>query len=114
MGRRTAKAAVEEAFTPPDSLTEGQYLVRVVKPEGNNLYACELPSKKPVLLELAQRFRNTVWIRKGGFVLAQRYEGDAEAAVRAEGEIVNVVRNDKLWKKQPYWYVSVSRCRGEG
>lgn len=100
--KRNVLAAAEEALTPPDNLEPNQSLVRVVKPEGNNLYTCELPNKKPVLLELAQRFRNTIWIKRGGFVLAERYV-DGAADSRADGEIVNVVRDEKLWRKQSYW-----------
>jgi len=104
MGRpkRNVLAAAAESMTPPDSLDSNQSLVRVVKPEGNNLYTCELPNKKPVVLELAQRFRNTIWIKRGGFVLAERYSGDSQDS-RAAGEIVNVVRDEKMWRKQPYW-----------
>lgn len=102
--KRNVLAAAEETLSPPDSLEPNQTLVRVVKPEGNNLYTCELPNKKTVLLELAQRFRNTIWIKRGGYVLAARYvEGSHES--RADGEIVNVVRDEKFWRKQPYWYI---------
>ncbi|KAK2608647.1 hypothetical protein QQS21_002758 [Conoideocrella luteorostrata] len=101
--KRNVLAAAEETLNPPDSLEVNQSLVRVVKPEGNNLYTCELPNQKPVVLELAQRFRNTIWIKRGGYVLAERYtEGSNDG--RAGGEIVNVVRDEKLWRKQPYWY----------
>lgn len=104
MGRpkRNVLAAAEESMTPPDVLGPGQSIVRVVKPEGNNLYTCELPDTKPLILELAQRFRNTIWIKRGGFVLAERYEESKEDS-RAMGEIVNVVRDEKLWRKQAYW-----------
>lgn len=104
MGRpkRNILAAAEEAMTPPDQLGPNQSLVRVVKPEGNNLFMCEFASKKPIVLELAQRFRNTIWIKRGGFVLAERYE-DSKSDGRALGEIVNVVRDEKLWRKQAYW-----------
>jgi probable RNA-binding protein EIF1AD len=104
MGRpkRNVLAAAEEALTPPDTLPPNQVLVRVIKPEGNNLYTCELPSKKTLLLELAQRFRNTIWIRRQGFVVAELYEAGSEES-RAAGEIVNVVRDEKLWRKQSYW-----------
>ncbi|ODA77877.1 hypothetical protein RJ55_06480 [Drechmeria coniospora] len=104
MGRpkRNVLAAAEEALTPPDELKPNQTVVRVVKPQGNNLYACELPSKKPVILELAQRFRNTIWIKRGGFALAERYD-DGSEDTRAAGEIVNIVRDEKLWRKQAYW-----------
>ena len=88
-------------MTPPDTLQPNQSVVRVIKPEGNNLYTCQLPNKKEIVLELAQRFRNTIWIKRGGFVLADRYENSHDA--RAMGEIVNVVRDEKLWRKQAYW-----------
>jgi probable RNA-binding protein EIF1AD len=104
MGRpkRNVLAAAEQALSPPDNLEENQVLVRVIKPEGNNLYACELPNKKDFLLELAQRFRNTIWIRRGGFVVAELYPAGSEES-RAAGEIVNIVRDEKLWRKQSYW-----------
>ncbi|OLN98055.1 S1-like domain-containing protein [Colletotrichum chlorophyti] len=102
MGRpkRTALAAAEETLTPPDILEKNQALVRVLKAEGNNQYLCELPNKKDLVLELAQRFRNTVWIKRGGYVLAERYDNPEG---RVEGEIINVVRDEKAWRKQPYW-----------
>jgi len=107
MGRpkRNVLAAAEQSLTPPDALEPNQRLVRVVKPEGNNLYTCALPDdkKEPLLLELAQRFRNTIWIRRGGFVLAELYPKDSEEKSRAAGEIVNVVRDEKSWRKQLYW-----------
>lgn len=104
MGRskRNILAAAEEALSPPDTLTPDQSVVRVVKPEGNNLYTCELPNTKTMVLELAQRFRNTIWIKRGGYVLAERYPLET-TDTRASGEIVNVVRDEKVWRKQPYW-----------
>ncbi|KAG5928041.1 hypothetical protein E4U53_002766 [Claviceps sorghi] len=103
MGRpkRTVLAAAEQTLTPPAALEPNQVLVRVIKPQGNNLYTCQLPNQKPLVLELAQRFRNTIWIRRGGYVLAERYDGPTDG--RAEGEIVNVVREEKLWRRQSYW-----------
>ncbi|KAK0391363.1 hypothetical protein NLU13_0864 [Sarocladium strictum] len=100
--RRAMMAEAEETLTPPDTLTSTQSIVRVIKPEGNNVYTCELPNKNTVQLELAQRFRNTIWIRRGGFVLAERYPADSEEK-RVAGEIVNIVRDEKLWRKQAYW-----------
>ncbi|KOS23197.1 S1-like domain-containing protein [Escovopsis weberi] len=100
--KRNVLAAAQEALTPPDALEPTQTLVRVLKPEGNNLYTCALPSGKPVVLELAQRFRNTIWVRRGGFALAEGYPlGTTDS--RAAGEIINIVRDEKLWRKQAYW-----------
>lgn len=108
MGRRNVLAAADETITPPDSLSPGQFIVRVVKPEGNNLFACAAPNGKTALCELAERFRNTIWIKRGGFVLIQLYENDG-TKTRAEGEIVNVIRAEKDWRKQAYWYVDKKR-----
>ncbi|KAG5983951.1 hypothetical protein E4U55_006561 [Claviceps digitariae] len=106
--KRTVLATAQQTLHPPSSLPPNQLLVRVLKPQGNNLYACQLPDQTSLVLELAQRFRNTIWIKRGGFVLAERYvdvEVDAHGGRegRADGEIVNVVREEKLWRRQSYW-----------
>ena len=111
MGRpkRSVQAAAEDTLNPPDELTPAQSIARVVKAEGNNLYTCELPSKKTVVLELEPKFRNTVWLKRGGYVLID--VGSAEerkSGSRVVGEIINVVRDEKLWRKQPYWSVPTS------
>lgn len=104
--KRSLVAAAQEANTPPAALEPSQALVRVVKAEGNNLYLCQLPDKKELLVELAQRFRNTVWIKRGGYVVVDRYAQEDGQNSRVVGEIVNVVGDEKAWRKQPYWYVS--------
>lgn len=115
MGRpkRTILAAAEASTTPPDELTPDQVVARVGKPEGNNLYTCTLPNGKSCLVELAQRFRNTIWIKRGGFVLVDLtpLPSDAHSSSssnnnsnnRVQGEIVNVVRDEKEWRKMRYW-----------
>lgn len=84
-----------------------QSVARVGKPEGNNLYTCILPNTKTVTVELAQRFRNTIWIKRGGFVLVDltTSEEGIKANSKVQGEIVNVVRDEKAWRKMPYWCV---------
>ncbi|KAG7113224.1 S1-like domain-containing protein like [Verticillium longisporum] len=74
--KRNILAAAEESTTPPSALEPNQSVAKVIKAEGNNLYTCLLPNKKDILLELAQRFRNTIWIKRGGYVLAERYDAD--------------------------------------
>lgn len=110
MGRskRNILAAAEESTTPPDELSHYQTVARVGKPEGNNLYTCILPNTKTVVVELAQRFRNTIWIKRGGFVLVDltpREEEENHNNKKVQGDIVNVVRDEKEWRKMPYWYV---------
>lgn len=104
MGRpkRDVRAAAEATTTPPDQLKASQSLARVIKAEGNSLYSCSLPDSKTVLVELAARFRNTIWLRRGGYVLVDLTpSGDHKGKV--EGEIVNVVREEREWRKQNYW-----------
>lgn len=111
MGRpkRNIQAAAQESLTPPDELTENQSVARVGKPEGNNLYACELPNTKTIVVELAQRFRNTIWIKRRGFVVVDLTPSEerTRANAKVEGEIINVVRDEKEWRKMPYWYVGL-------
>ncbi|KAI1430175.1 hypothetical protein F5Y12DRAFT_6354 [Xylaria sp. FL1777] len=100
--KRDVRAAAEESTTPPTGLTSSQSVAKVIKAEGNSLYSCSLPSQQTVLVELAARFRNTIWIKRGGYVLVDLTPLD-EKKGRVEGEIVNVVREEKEWRKQSYW-----------
>ncbi|KAK0701984.1 hypothetical protein B0T26DRAFT_615560, partial [Lasiosphaeria miniovina] len=102
--RSNVLAAAEESATPPDQLAESQSVARVVKAEGNNLYTCTLPNTKPILVELETRFRSTIWIKRGGYVLVDLASADERAPnSRVVGEIINVVRDEKEWRKRPYW-----------
>jgi probable RNA-binding protein EIF1AD len=97
-------------MTPPPTLTPTQSIARVQQAAGNNLYRIELPSStelskdttKPLLVELPARFRSTIWIKRGGFVLVD-LDAMKERENKLDGEIVNVVRNEKEWRKQTYW-----------
>ncbi|KAI0010965.1 hypothetical protein F4779DRAFT_262036 [Xylariaceae sp. FL0662B] len=106
MGRtkRVLRAAAEESTTPPDQLTNSQSLAKVIKAEGNSRYSCSLPNQRTVLVELADRFRNTIWIKRGGYVLVDLDPAEEQKG-KVEGEIVNVVREEKEWRKQSYWSV---------
>jgi probable RNA-binding protein EIF1AD len=101
--RRNLQATAEETTTPPQTLTAHQSVARVLQAAGNNLYRVTLPnSTKIYLVELPARFRSAIWIKRGGYVLV-----DLQAMTRREnkldGEIVNVVRNEKEWRKEKYW-----------
>jgi probable RNA-binding protein EIF1AD len=104
MGRpkRNVQAAAEETSTPPDELTATQSIARVVKAAGNNLYLCGLPGGKEILFELPSRFRSTIWIKRGGYVVVETKDGDAREN-KLGGEILNVVRDEREWRKAPYW-----------
>lgn len=92
-------------MTPPASLTETQSVARVQQAAGNNLYRVELPDTKVLLVELPARFRSTIWIKRGGFVLVDMGAMN-ERENKLDGEIINIVRNEKEWRKEKYWYLS--------
>jgi probable RNA-binding protein EIF1AD len=104
MGRpkRSVFAAAEETSSPPSALTSTQSIARVIKAEGNSLYSCSLPDQKKVLVELPSRFRNTIWIKRGGYVLVDTKDADVRQN-KLDGEIINVVRDEHLWRKESYW-----------
>ena len=100
--KRHLLATAEETSNPPVSLQEGEVLACVVKGEGKNLYNVELPSKKSMLVELPSRFRSTIWIKRSGFVLVDTTAFE-DRDNKLGGEIVNIVRDEKQWRKQAYW-----------
>ncbi len=107
MGRpkRNLLATASETSSPPPSLDEGHAIAVVKKAEGNNLYSVELPLRKePLLVELPSRFRSQIWIKRGGYVVVNRSAFD-DRENKLGGEIVNVVRDEKQWRKQAYWLV---------
>ena len=104
MGRpkRNLLATAEETLTPSDALSEGQSIARVTKAAGNNLYNADLPSGKPILVELPSRFRSTIWIKRGSYVVVDT-KALADRDNKLDGEIINVVRDEREWRKQSYW-----------
>ena len=115
MGRskRNLLATAKETTTPPMSLGESQVIARVKKAEGKNLYSVELsPGGKTLLVELPSRFRSQIWIKRGGHVVVDTLAFD-DRDNKLDGEIVNVVREEKQWRKQAYWSVYRTRTSGE-
>ncbi|KAI4716048.1 putative eukaryotic translation initiation factor eIF1a-like protein [Aureobasidium sp. EXF-10727] len=108
--RRNLQATAEETMTPPQSLTETQSVARVQQAAGNNLYRVELPDARVLLVELPARFRSTIWIKRGGFVLVDT-GAMTERENKLDGEIINVVRNEKEWRKEKYWYAMLLSLR---
>ena len=100
--RRKVLATAEETLTPPDDLAPGQQIARVLKATGNNLYAVEFPSKKTFLVELPSRFRSTIWIKRNSYVVVDTNALEGRDN-KLGGEIVNIVRDEKAWRKERYW-----------
>jgi len=99
--KRNVQAAAAESSTPPSSLSSTQSIARVIKAAGNSLYSCSLPNGEQILAELPSRFRNTIWIRNGGFVLIDTKDAVRDNKIKAE--IQNVVRDEREWRKEAYW-----------
>ena len=105
MGRpkRNFLATAEETSSPPTSLGQCHAIARVKKAEGKNLYSVELsPGDRLLLVELPSRFRSQIWIKRGGFVVIDMTAFD-DRDNKLDGEISNIVREEKQWRKQAYW-----------
>ena len=101
--KRNLLATARETISPPESLDDGHFIAQVSKAEGKNLFSVKVPDEEKVLLvELPARFRSQIWIKRGGYVVIDKsaFEGREN---KLDGEIVNVVRDEKQWKKQSYW-----------
>lgn len=100
--RRRLLETAEETLVPPDEISEGQLIARAIKAIGNNLYLLQLPSRDTILAELPPRFRSTIWIKRGSFVLVDRNALENRDN-KLGGEIINIVRDEKAWRKAYYW-----------
>ncbi|KAL9596749.1 MAG: hypothetical protein Q9219_005574 [cf. Caloplaca sp. 3 TL-2023] len=97
----------QETSSPPISLDTGHCIARVRKAEGKSLYSVELPScTKPLLVEMPSRFRSQVWMKRGGYVVVDT-TAFADRENKLDGEIVNIVRDEREWRKQSYWLVHI-------
>ena len=102
--KRHLLATAEQTSSPPAELAEGHSIARVRKIEGNNLYSVDLPAgKEPLLVELPSRFRSQIWIKRGGFVVVNQNAFESRSN-KLDGEIANIVRDEKQWRKQAYWF----------
>ncbi|KAH7089180.1 hypothetical protein FB567DRAFT_326832 [Paraphoma chrysanthemicola] len=100
--KRNLLATIDSTVTPPSALPPSHVIARVTTAAGNNLYNAELPDQKPILAELEAKFRSTVWIKRGSYVVVDT-SALADRENKLDGEIVNVVRDEKAWRKMAYW-----------
>lgn len=102
MSRRKIRNTAEETLNPPDSLSPGQTIARVIKAQGKDLYSVQAPDGTDLLVELEARFRGTIFVKRGGYVLIDT-SIKTDRANKIQGEIINIVRDEKTWRKQSYW-----------
>jgi probable RNA-binding protein EIF1AD len=74
----------------------------VVKSHGKDLYTVQTADSSDLLAELEARFRGTIFVRRGGYVLVDTATTAAREN-KIQGEIVNIVRDEKAWRKRPFW-----------
>ena len=100
--KRLVAHTANETLNPPASLQDGLVICRVVKAEGKNLYTVEVPDSTTLLVEMPAKFRSSIWIKRGSFVLVN-ISAFEERENKLGGEVQNVVGDEKIWRKMPYW-----------
>lgn len=103
--KRNVLATAAETLSPPPTLPAGHVIARIVKAAGKNLYAVDLPGGgggDTALVEMPARFRSTIWVKRGSFVVVDT-NAYAERENKLGGEIANVVRDEKQWRRESYW-----------
>lgn len=116
--RRTFAATAELTTSPPTTLAANERIARVLRPAGNNLYHVQYPPQiggedhsndaqdvavvDEALVELHPRFRNAIWLKKGSYVVVDTNAMNGRQN-KLGGEIVNVVREEKEWRKVAWW-----------
>ena len=106
--KRLLHATDMETSSPPDTLSQSQSLARIISAQGKNLYSVKLssPPGDTLLVELPARFRSTIWMKRGSYVLVDTANA-ADRNNKIAGEIANIVRDEKQWRKMAYWYASL-------
>lgn len=100
--RRNVAAVAEATLSPPDALEENEHIACVKQGAGNHLYHLTLADGTEILAELPSKFRSTIWLRRGSYVLVDT-AALADRDNKLAGIIVNLVGDYKTWRKMPYW-----------
>ncbi|KAF7623618.1 S1-like domain-containing protein [Meloidogyne graminicola] len=75
-----------------EELAKGQFVAKILASRGNNLHQVETSNGEIFLISMPTRFRRTLWVRRGNFVIAQPIEeGD-----KVKAEIVHVLDNENI------------------
>jgi probable RNA-binding protein EIF1AD len=104
MGRskREVLAIFDDTLNPPATLPNDHAICRVLKATGNSLFNVENAEGNTLLVELPAQFRSKFWIKRGGYVLVNKV-AFAERENKLDGEIVNLVGEERIWRKLNYW-----------
>lgn len=103
ISRASKRTTADSASTPPDVLTPTQHIARVVALPGHNVFNCVLPSGTAIIAWLPDRFRSGLWLKRGGYVVIDTSDAEALKDTKIAGNIINVVRDEREWRKMAYW-----------
>jgi probable RNA-binding protein EIF1AD len=130
MGKaKSTQRLFDSLGNPPDEIKPFEVIGSVIKPRGNSLYDISIPSSewvkvesisksnidqdlgsenKSILASMPPKFRNTIFVKRGGFVVVELYQLDDDqkktlAIGKVKGDISNIVTNKKDWQRYPYW-----------
>lgn len=119
--KRINHAVHQETLTPPAQLDPSHAIARLKQAAGKNLYHLELPpvrdtqdprggstdlaESETILAELPAKFRSTIWLKRGSYVLVDT-AALADRDNKLSGQIINIVGDEKAWRKMPYWPIA--------
>ncbi|KAK1093217.1 hypothetical protein LTR48_002743 [Friedmanniomyces endolithicus] len=106
--KRNINAVADATLTPPDLLPDHHLIARLKQAAGKNLYCLDTAAGTTILAELNQKFRSTIWLRRGSYVVVDT-ASLADRENKLGGEIVNVVGDEKAWRKMSYWPVEFAK-----
>merc|ERR1712154_344457 len=87
--KKHVMAEVHDEFELPK---ETESIVRIVGGKGNNLHMVEDASRDQFLVSMPRKFRRSVWVKRGDFVVVQPIEeGD-----KVKAEIVRVLYKEQI------------------
>ncbi|KAH6924549.1 hypothetical protein HPB50_019433 [Hyalomma asiaticum] len=97
--KRVTKELLEDYVLP----TGRQEIAQVVKSWGRNLQEVQQPSGIRYLVSIPSKYRKTIWIKRGDFVIVERSENGG----KVQGEIervlyrdhINYIKKEKMWPK---------------
>ncbi|CAG8659464.1 6746_t:CDS:2, partial [Paraglomus occultum] len=88
---RRQKSARQLLYNTPHPTPE-EKIARVLGGRGKHLYEVQLIDGTSTLATLPPRFRNVVWVKRGGYVIVLPVEGENKVGA----EIVHVLLNEHI------------------
>lgn len=83
--------------------------------ESEDEVKADLPGPE-LVVEMPPKFRNTVFVKRGGFCVITVYQEIADlettpelSSYKVHGDISNIIRNVREWQKYPYWPAEYKR-----